>query len=113
MQFDGKTYLVVGVLQDDFRFIQSADVLLALALPEQGGANGIAGLSVIGRLADGVTPLQTEAELQALASEMPTRYGFLGSGIVRVLLPATSRRTRQPAPTHDCTENGVIEEFTE
>src|SRR5215475_548228 len=84
VQFDEKTYTVVGVLQDDFRFIQSADVLLPLALPEQRGTNGIAGLSVIGRLANGVTPAQAEAELQGLASEMPARYGFLGSGIVRV-----------------------------
>ncbi|MGD2115809.1 MAG: ABC transporter permease, partial [Acidobacteriota bacterium] len=65
---DGERYEVVGVLPPDFRFLADAEIWIPLALDPANLMRGRSHyLSVLGRLADGVSPAQAAQELTAVS----------------------------------------------
>jgi putative ABC transport system permease protein len=88
LTLDDRPYTVVGVLPDDFRFFQPAELWVPLALdPEQEGAQHVTNLSAVARLRPGVTREEAQADLEVIRRQyeasMPAGRPVL-DGTVRV-----------------------------
>src|SRR5439155_5947059 len=67
LHMNGRVRTVVGVMPKGFRFPESSEFFVPLAVDDSGAARGAHYLDVVGRLAPGATPQQARAELTALA----------------------------------------------
>ena len=99
MTLNAQPYTVVGVLPASFRWGDTTDMLTPLA-PDPARNRGDHRLSVIGRLADGVSLQQATSELEAMAARMGVQYPESNKGwSVRLLsfydwiVPEPTRRS--------------------
>ncbi len=76
IHLDGKSVTVVGVLPRDFEFAPGNSSPLWVPLHPSGGLErrSLRWLSVVGRLAQGVTPDQANAEMTAIAAQLAHAY---------------------------------------
>lgn len=77
IKLNNKSVTVIGVLPPDFAFPpdnQKADLWLPLALDAQNAARGSHQLQVIGRLKEGVTDKQAQAEMETIARRLEQQY---------------------------------------
>ena len=99
MTLNAQPYTIVGVLPESFRWGGTTDALVPLA-PDPARNRGDHRLSVIARLADGVSRQQATSELEAMAARMGVQYPESNKGWgVRLLsfydwlVPETTRRS--------------------
>jgi putative ABC transport system permease protein len=99
LMLNSQPYTVIGVLPERFNWNDSLEVVVPLA-PDPARNRGDHRLSVIGRLAAGVTLDQATAELVAIASTLERQYPESNQGwTVRTLsfydwiVPETTRRS--------------------
>jgi len=95
----GVAHTVVGVLPADFR-LPAVDVLVPMAFePFALAQRGNRALTVIARLADGVTLASARAELDGIAAELARRYpeANAGWGIGAIALDEEVRGRSRPA----------------
>jgi putative ABC transport system permease protein len=99
MTLNAQPFTIVGVLPASFRWGATTDALVPLA-PDPGRDRGDHRLSVIARLADGVSLQQATSELEAMAARMGTQYPQSNKGWgVRLLsfydwlVPESTRRS--------------------
>ena len=99
MTLNAQPYTIVGVLPESFRWGGTTDALVPLA-PDPARNRGDHRLSVIARLADGVSLQQATSELEAMAARMGVQYPESNKGWgVRLLsfydwlVPETTRRS--------------------
>src|SRR4029453_769216 len=92
-------YAVIGVLPANFQWGTNSDLLAPLA-PDPARNRGDHRLSVIGRLADGVTITQATTDLETIAGRLAQQYPESNKGwSVRVrsfydwLIPESTRRS--------------------
>ena len=92
-------YAVIGVLPANFRWGSNSDLLAPLA-PDPARNRGDHRLSMIGRLADGVTMTQATTDLETIAARLAQQYPESNKGwSVRVrsfydwLIPESTRRS--------------------
>ena len=72
----GQTRTIVGVMRPEFRFPNSGPLLWLIGdIRAEGLTPGDFGYNMIGRLAPGVSLAAAEAELTALARQLPERFG--------------------------------------
>jgi putative ABC transport system permease protein len=75
IELDQRTYTVIGVLPKSVQYPSEADIFLPLATTPQQSANRIDhDYLVNGRLRDGVTVNQAQAELRTIAEHLATTY---------------------------------------
>jgi len=71
IQLEGQAYRVVGVMPKDFRYPPGVDLWIPLAMDaNERGQRSVMSLDVVGRLRDGVSVAQADAELAALAERI-------------------------------------------
>jgi putative ABC transport system permease protein len=71
IQLEGQGYRVVGVMPKDFRYPPGVDLWIPLAMDaKERGQRSVKSLAVVGRLRDGVSVEQADAELGALAERI-------------------------------------------
>jgi len=71
IQLEGHAYRVVGVMPKDFRYPPGVDLWVPLAMDAtERGQRSVMSLDVVGRLRDGVSVAQADAELAALAERI-------------------------------------------
>lgn len=71
----GETYEIVGVMPPSFVFpLPITEILLPRKIDRVGAARDRRALQVVGRLRDGVTPEQAQAEMDAIARRLAERY---------------------------------------
>src|SRR5262245_61524864 len=99
MTLNAQPYTIVGVLPASFRWRGTTDILAPLA-PDPARNRGDHRLSVIARLADGVSIRQATSELEAMTSRMGVQYPESNKGWgVRLLsfyewlVPDSTRRS--------------------
>ena len=99
MTLNAQPYTIVGVLPASFRWGGTTDALVPLA-PDPARSRGDHRLSVIGRLADGVSRQQATSELESMAARMGVQYPESNQGWgVRLLsfydwlVPESTRRS--------------------
>ena len=99
LTLNAQSYTVVGVLPESFRWGGTTDMLVPLA-PDPARNRGDHRLSVIGRLADGVSIQQATSELEAMAARMGVQFPESNKGWgVRLLsfydwlVPESTRRS--------------------
>src|SRR5262245_57469646 len=99
MTLNAQPYTIVGVLPASFRWGDATDLLAPLA-PDPARNRGDHRLSVIARLADGVSLQRATSELEAMAARMGAQYPESNKGWgVRLLsfydwlVPASTRRS--------------------
>jgi putative ABC transport system permease protein len=99
MTLNAQSYTIVGVLPASFRWGDTTDALVPLA-PDPARHRADHRLSVIARLADGVSLRQATSELEAMAARMGVQYPESNTGWgVRVLsfydwlVPESTRRS--------------------
>lgn len=78
IRLNGESFTVVGVLPADFRFIESGDLWLPLALSRDSGSQKLRYLKVVARLKPGVTLALAQADMDALARNLRERYPDTG-----------------------------------
>ncbi len=77
IQLNGETYTIIGVAPPTFGAASKVDVWVPMAFrPDETDNNnrGAHYISVTGRLKDGVTPEQADAELKLLAAQLAKQY---------------------------------------
>lgn len=75
IRLDGEPWVVIGVMPDGFEFVRGAEMWLPLGVnPDQPGNRQSHFLRAVGRLADGVTLQEVEAELDALMAAWEQEY---------------------------------------
>ena len=85
---NGESYTILGVMPKDFRLPQGADLLTPLIFDADMMAHrGAHFLVVMGRLKDGVTLQQAQAEMSGLASSLARQYPDTNSGWNAHLVP--------------------------
>ena len=89
VKLNGAEYQVVGVMPREFRFPAEADFWIPLALtPVQRAIRDVRSLGLIGRLKDGVSIEQANAEVQAithrLESDYPVANAKLDARVIRL-----------------------------
>lgn len=88
VNLDGEAYTVVGVMPADFRFLMDADLWLPLVLTgEDRQERGSVYLSVVGRLRDGVTADQAQANMTSIAKRLEDDYPATNLGWGVSLMP--------------------------
>jgi putative ABC transport system permease protein len=99
MTLNAQPYTIVGVLPASFRWEGTTDILVPLA-PDPARSRADHRLSVIARVADGMSLQQAASELEAMAARMGTQYPESNKGWgVRVLgfydwlVPESTRRS--------------------
>jgi putative ABC transport system permease protein len=99
MTLNAQPYTIVGVLPASFRWGGSTDILAPLA-PDPARSRADHRLSVIARLADGVSLQQATSELEAMAARMGVQYpesnkgwGVRLLGFYDWLVPESTRRS--------------------
>ncbi|HSG49020.1 MAG TPA: ABC transporter permease [Longimicrobiales bacterium] len=101
LELDGVTTEVVGVMPEDFRFVQRGPVaLVPLTLPAvpEFGTFGMTGLA---RLAPGVTLDQAQTQIQALQSRLPDIDGDVDAGFLEAAGWSASVRTLKEGLVED------------
>ena len=84
---DGKTFDVVGVMPEDFDFLPANVDLFIPANWEDRSSDRERGLLVMGRLKDGRTPEEAEAEISAISSQLATEHPEQNEGYHSVTVP--------------------------
>lgn len=86
IELDNRIYQIVGIMPKSFQYPPSNDVLLPLApSPQQMAKRGEHKYYVVGRLRDGVSLKQAQAEMTAIAERLGKAYPATNLGItVRV-----------------------------
>jgi len=74
VSLDGRSYSVVGVLPEGFRFGPKADVFIPLVPRGQELVRNTRGLVVVGRLRPGVTRARAEADIRAISAALARTY---------------------------------------
>jgi putative ABC transport system permease protein len=99
MTLNAQPYTIVGVLPTSFRWGETTDALVPLA-PDPARNRADHRLSVIARLADGVSLQQATSELEAMAARMDVQYpesnkgwGVRLLGFYDWLVPESTRRS--------------------
>jgi predicted permease len=93
IRVDGTPTTVVGVMRDGFRFPTTVDLWRPLAqMPGLATDNRDArSLSVMGRMADGVTTAAVQAELSTTAEGLAHDYPATNSGVTLAAIPINER----------------------
>ncbi len=82
LQLGGNPATIIGIMPEGFRFLEDADLWVPLASNTVASrGRGIRLLSVTGRLRQGVTIEQAEAELAAVARELEEKFPATNTGI--------------------------------
>ena len=84
---DGETFDVVGVMPEDFDFLPANVDLFIPANWEDRSSDRERGLLVMGRLNDGRTPEEAEAEISAISSQLATEHPEQNEGYHSVTVP--------------------------
>jgi len=84
---DGKTFDVVGVMPEDFDFLPANVDLFIPANWEDRSSDRERGLLVMGRLMDGRTPEEAEAEISAISSQLAAEHPEQNEGYHSVTVP--------------------------
>jgi putative ABC transport system permease protein len=99
MTLNAQPYTIVGVLPASFRWGDSTDMLVPLA-PDPARTRGDHRLSVVARLADGVSLQQATSELEAMAARMGVQYPETNKGwgvrlvsFYESIVPESTRRS--------------------
>jgi putative ABC transport system permease protein len=89
LMLNGESYTVVGVMPPSFQFPTSEDLLWTpLAFTNQEATNrGRHYLQVVGRLKDGVTEPQAQAEMSTIASRLEQQYPRTNTRVGITLVP--------------------------
>jgi putative ABC transport system permease protein len=74
LHMNGLVRTVVGVMPEGFRFPETSDYFVPLAMDDSSGTRGAYYLEVVGRLAPGATAPQARAELAALGHALARDY---------------------------------------
>jgi putative ABC transport system permease protein len=81
MTIDGASYAIIGVMPEDYEFprpwsmmTEDPELWMPLPLARDGSMRGWHFLAAVGRLEDGVTVEQAEAELKGMAAELAEMY---------------------------------------
>ncbi len=83
VSLDGQAYTIIGILPASFRnfFGQDPDVYLPFAMSPQRRQNrGMHELLVIGRLRDGVSQAQAQAEMDVISRQLEAKYPLENTG---------------------------------
>ncbi|HEY7546298.1 MAG TPA: ABC transporter permease [Blastocatellia bacterium] len=89
LQLDGKSVTVIGVMPPEFEFPSSTiQMWKPLGMnPDDSGPRGARWTEVIGRLADGATLEQAQAEMNAIAAELEGQYPKTNTGWQTLIEP--------------------------
>jgi predicted permease len=75
IELDQRTYTVVGVMPKTMQYPPAVDIFLPFApTPQQAENRSNHDYQVIGRLRDGVTPMQAQAEIRTIAEHLSKAY---------------------------------------
>jgi len=74
LRVNGRPRTVVGVMPESFRFPETSDVFVPLAMNDTSDSRGSHYLNVVARLAPGRTREQAQAELDALSRQLAHDY---------------------------------------
>jgi predicted permease len=100
LRLDGESVSVVGVMPPRFRFPLREDVWMLLRLDPAASARGDGpGVEVIGRLNDGATRRQAQAELGAIAERLARDYPATNRGVGVIVRPFAVRFLGEPVVT--------------
>jgi putative ABC transport system permease protein len=82
LRLGGNPATIIGIMPEGFRFLEDADLWVPLASnPVASRGRGLRLLSVAGRLREGVTISQAEAELASAARELEEKFPATNTGI--------------------------------
>ncbi len=93
---DGKAYTIIGVMPPGFQF-NSPNKMYWLPFPfstSLAAARGAHFLNVVGRLRDGVTPSQAQAEMTGIAANLEKQYRDSNEGWAALVEPLQSTGVR-------------------
>jgi predicted permease len=94
IRLDGKPATIVGVLPRDFEFAPGNSAPIWVPLHPAGGfgeRRSLRWLSVVGRLAQGVTPDQAKAEMTGIAAQLARAYPKENDSVIVAMLPFRNR----------------------
>ena len=81
VSIDGRPFIVVGILPDDFRFLQpDFELWMPLSVDERFNARDDHSVMVFGRLAAGVSVAQAQSELDSIASGLERTHPDTNAG---------------------------------
>lgn len=96
---NGSAHTIIGVMGPDFIFPPGAELWATLSFsPEEAADRGIANLSVMGRLRDGVAPAAARAEIAALQTRIAEAAPAQRRGWESVVEPVQVWYSRNPRP---------------
>jgi putative ABC transport system permease protein len=100
VRLDGRAHVVIGVTPEGFRFPDSAQLWTPLGLSAHSLSNrdDHAGLSLIGRLADGVRLEGARADLDTISGRLAQAYPRSNEGVSVSLTPLTDRIVGETRP---------------
>jgi predicted permease len=83
VELDGKSFNVVGVLPAGFHFLADADVITPLRpnMPVIYAERSVDAIAVLGRLKQGITTGQAEAEMNAIQGDLDRQYPDANRGV--------------------------------
>ena len=100
LRLDGETVTVVGVMPPRFRFPLREDVWMPLRLDPAATPRGQGpGVEVIGRLKDGASRRQAQAELAAIAARLARAYSATNTGVSVAVRPYAVKFLGEPVVT--------------
>jgi predicted permease len=92
VRVDGVARTVVGVMPEGFRFPNDEDLWIPLVVPASAAeGDGIGSFDVFGRLRDGVSRADAEAEFAVIATRMAARYPDANGTMGVAIKPFTER----------------------
>ena len=87
IDIDGKTFDVVGVMPEDFDFLPADVDVFVPTNWEDRSSDRERGILVMGRLKDGRTPEEAEAEISAISSQLAVEHPESNEGYRSVAMP--------------------------
>jgi putative ABC transport system permease protein len=91
---NGDSYTVIGVAPVSFRFPSRVDIWKPAVLDKQKSQRGSNYLKVIGRLKDGVSESQAEAQMNQIASALAQQYPANDSNLSVKIVPILEEQVR-------------------
>ncbi|HXW04376.1 MAG TPA: ABC transporter permease [Vicinamibacterales bacterium] len=103
LSIDGRPYVIVGVMPAGFRFAPfwqtRAEMWAPLSLAERRDDRGGRSLRMFGRLKEGVTPGEAQAEMSTLAAQLERAYPQTNTGAAITVRPLLDRVVAGIRPT--------------
>jgi predicted permease len=86
IRINGTAATIVGVMPKGMKFPMNADLWMPLTATAEFEKRDSRGISAFGRLADGATPSQARAELDAIARRLEQSYPASNQGVTPLML---------------------------